>query len=147
MRTVAAIIVASTLASGTFAPSSASAQAAKPASVAGDWDASYNTPGGTTQFQITFVVTGDKLSGTVKRSSGPVALQGIVKGDSVIFSYDIQYNDHPLSMSIAAKVSGDAMKGTVDFAGQGQDAFEAKRASAAPKKPDAMSSTGPAGRH
>lgn len=103
-------------------------------SIAGEWNASYSTPGGTTAFKIVFVVDGEKLTGTVKRASGDVPLSGAVKGDSARFVYTIQYNDHPLDMTVSAKVTGDDMKGIVDFGGNAQEVFQAKRASA-PGKP------------
>jgi hypothetical protein len=134
MRTIATVLLATVVAASSAMAQTSKAPAPAP-SVAGDWDASYNTPGGTTAFSVTFVVNGEKLSGTVHRASGAVSLEGAAKGDSVNFVYFIQYNDHALAMTINAKVVGDAMKGSVDFGGQGQDVFEAKRASAAPKKP------------
>ena len=100
--------------------------------IAGDWDASYNSPGGPIAFKLALKVDGEKLTGTVKRASGDAPLTGTVKGDSVRFSYTIKYGDNELAVTIAAKVTGGtAMKGTVDFAGQVQESFEAKKVSAA----------------
>ena len=100
--------------------------------VAGDWDASYNSPGGAIAFKLALKVDGEKLTGTVKRSSGDSPLAGSVKGDSVHFSYNIKYGDNELAVTIAAKVTGGTvMRGTVDFAGQVQEPFEAKKVSAA----------------
>lgn len=96
--------------------------------VAGEWDASYNTPGGPRAFKIVFAVQGDSLSGTVKRSDGDVPLKGTIKGDQVSFSYTIAYNNEALNLTIVAKVTGDTMVGTVDFAGMAQEEFSAKRA-------------------
>jgi len=107
--------------------SSAAAQ-----SIAGDWDANYNSPGGPIAFKLALKVDGEKLTGTVKRSTGDSPLSGTVKGDSVRFSYAIKYGDNELAVTISAKVTGGTvMKGTVDFAGQVQEAFEAKKVSAA----------------
>jgi hypothetical protein len=136
MRTLSALVVSSLL-----AVAGAGAQSPAKQSVAGEWDASYNTPGGQTSFTITFIVNGEKLSGTVHRSTGDVPLVGAAKGDSVSFVYTIQYNEHPLAMTINARVAGDAMKGSVDFGGQGQDVFEAKRASAPGKPPEQKTPT------
>lgn len=99
--------------------------------IAGDWDANYNSPGGPIAFKLALKVDGEKLTGTVKRSAGDAPLSGTVKGDSVRFSYSIKYGDNELAVTISAKVTGGtAMKGTVDFAGQVQEAFEAKKVSA-----------------
>ena len=100
-------------------------------SIAGDWNANYNSPGGPIAFKIAFMVDGEKLTGTVKRTAGDSPLTGTVKGDSVRFSYTIKYGDNDLLLTIIAKVTGGtAMKGSVDFAGQAQESFEAKKASA-----------------
>lgn len=96
-------------------------------SVAGEWNASYNTPGGPRTFKLLLVVEGAKLTGTVKREAGDSPLTGAIKGDTVQFAYAIQYNGNSLDMRITAKVAGDTMKGIVDFAGQQQEAFEATR--------------------
>jgi len=106
---------------------SASAQ-----SVAGEWNASMNTPGGTREFKIIFLVKGDSLSGTVKRTSGDVPLRGTSKGNDVTFSYSIDYGGNPLTLTVTATVSGDTMKGSIDLGGGGQEAFSAKKAAAAP---------------
>ena len=95
--------------------------------IAGEWDASYNTPGGPRSFKIVFQAKGDSLSGTVKRSDGEVPLKGTIKGDQITFSYTIAYNNEALTLTIVAKVTGDSMAGTVDFAGMAQEEFSAKR--------------------
>lgn len=100
--------------------------------VAGDWDASYETPGGARSFRVVFVVDGEKLTGTVKRPTGEVPLVGTVVKDSVKFAYSIEYNGRPLAMNVAAKVTGDSMKGQIDFAGQAQEPFQATRVPAKP---------------
>ena len=97
------------------------------AQVAGEWDASYNTPGGPRSFKIVFQVKSDSLSGTVKRSDGEVPLKGTIKGDQISFSYTIAYNNEALALTIVAKVTGDTMAGTVDFAGMAQEEFSATR--------------------
>ena len=111
------------------------APAASAQSIAGEWDASFNTPGGTRSFKIVFQVSGDTLTGTVKREAGDVPLLGTIKGTVVRFSYTVEYNGNPLELTITATVTGDSMKGTVDFAGAGEDEFWAKRAVASRPPP------------
>jgi len=111
-----------------------SAQAAA-LNLAGEWNASYNTPGGARAFKVVLAVDGAKLTGTVKRETGDSPLEGTVKGDSVTFTYSIKYGDNMLPMTVSAKVVGDAMKGSVDIAGQMQEAFEAKKIPAPKEKP------------
>jgi hypothetical protein len=97
-------------------------------SVAGEWDAAMNTPGGVRNFKIDFQVKGDTLTGTVHRQAGDVPLRGTIKGDTVTFSYTINYNGNDLVLTMTAKLVGDTMQGTVDFGGVAQDEFSAKRA-------------------
>ncbi len=116
----------------TMAATSAAAQ-----SVSGEWDASMNTPGGPRVFKIVFVQEGEKLTGTVKRSTGDVPLEGTVKGSEVKFRYMINYNGNSIAMAMTATLSGaNDMKGQVDIAGQMQDEFSAKRVAGA-TPPDA----------
>lgn len=110
---------------------SASAQ-----SVAGEWNASMNTPGGTREFKIIFVVKGDSLAGTVKRTSGDVPLSGTIKGNDVNFSYTIEYGGNPLTLTVAATLSGDTMKGSIDLGGGSTEEFSARKAAAAPRGVD-----------
>lgn len=121
MRKLFAIVVATVISA-----TSLSAQ-----NVAGTWDASYNTPGGPRTFKVVLVQNGEKLTGTVKREQGDSPLIGTAKNDSVKFTYQIEYGGNKLDMLVAAKVSADAMKGIVDFAGQAQEPFEAKKSAGA----------------
>lgn len=96
-------------------------------SIAGEWDASMNTPGGARAFKIVFVQNGEVLTGTVKRPTGDVPLQGTIKGNEVKFSYSIQYGGNPVSMAMTATLAGNTMKGQVDIASQVQEEFSATR--------------------
>lgn len=97
-------------------------------SVAGEWDGSFNTPGGARPFKLVLKVDGEKLSGTVKRTSGDVALTGTIKGDAINFSYTINYGGNDLTLIYSGKVAGDSMSGTVSFGGNAEETWSAKRA-------------------
>ena len=101
-------------------------------SVGGNWEGVLNTPGGPRPVRFELVQTGEKLTGTVKRESGDVPLEGTVSGSNVKFAHSINYGGNPVTISIAAAVAGEEMKGQVDIASQMQDVFTAKRV-AAPK--------------
>ena len=107
-----------------FFPGSSAVQAQ---SVAGEWTASMNTPGGARPFGLVFKVDGEKLTGTVKRSSGDVPLEGTIKGKDINFSYAINYNGNALSLFFSGKVDGDNISGTVSFGGNAEDSWSAKR--------------------
>lgn len=100
-------------------------------SITGEWDASMNTPGGPRPFKIVFVQDGEKLTGLVKRSFGDLPLEGSIRGNDVTFRYTQPYNSNQLPMTVTMTLSGNEMKGSVDIAGQMQEEFLAKRATAA----------------
>ena len=106
-------------------PSAMRAQTAP--SVAGDWNATMNTPGGARPMKLVLKVDGEKLTGVVKRDAGDVPLEGTVKGNVVTFTYTVMYNDNALALTVTMTVSGDTMKGRVSFAGQAEDDFTASR--------------------
>ena len=100
--------------------------------VAGEWDAQFNTPGGPQPLKLILKVDGEKLSGTAKRSRGDVALTGTVKGDDITFAYTIEYNGNAVTLTFTGKVKGDTMSGTVSFNESASDDWSAKRAAAKP---------------
>ncbi len=104
-------------------------------SIAGEWDATLQTPGGVRTVKMVFQVNGDTLTGTVKRPAGDVPLVGTIKGNAVKFSYTINYEGNPLVLTVTATVAGDSMKGMVDFGGMAEDEFAATRVSGAPRSP------------
>jgi len=107
---------------------------AQSANVAGEWNATMNTPGGPRAFKVVFVQQGDSLSGTVRRATGDVPLQGKVKGTDVTFQYTIDYGGNALTLVVSTTVTGDSMKGSIDLGGV-TEAFSAERAAAAAKPP------------
>ncbi len=98
-------------------------------SVAGRWNGAMDTPGGSVPLGITFAVSGDTLSGTVD-DNGAKPLTGAIRRDTVTFSYVVDYNGHPLTLTMVARVRGDSMTGTVDFNGEGTGDFRAARPAA-----------------
>ena len=110
----------------------ASAQTA--VNIAGEWNATMNTPGGSRSFKIVFIQQGDSLSGTVRRATGDVPLQGKVKGNDVTFQYTIDYGGNALTLVVSATVTGDTMKGAIDLGGV-TESFSAERAAAVAKPP------------
>ncbi len=108
----------------------ASPASAQSASIAGEWNAAMNTPGGVQNFKIVFVVDGEKLTGTVKRSRGDVALAGTIKGNDVQFDYTVNYGGNDLTISMTGKLEGDTIKGTVSFGGNAEDEWSAARITA-----------------
>jgi hypothetical protein len=101
-------------------------------SVSGAWDGSMNTPGGARPVILTLVQDGEKLTGTVKRPTGDVPLEGTIKGSEVKFRYMITYGGNPIAMAVTATLTGaNDMKGSVNIADQVNEEFTAKRAAPA----------------
>jgi hypothetical protein len=101
--------------------------AARSNSVDGEWDAVYDTPGGTRPVKLVFKTDGEKLTGTAKRPSSDVPVSGTLKGDAITFSYTIVYGGNELTLTFNGKVTGDKMAGTV-IIGSTEDNWSATRA-------------------
>jgi hypothetical protein len=109
--------------------------AAQGKSVAGIWNATVTTPNGGGSPTLTFAVKGDSVTGTVKRPTGEVVpLTGTIKGKDLTYSYTIAANGQPVLVTVKAKVVGDSLSGTMDFAGGMTGQITAKRAAPPPKK-------------
>lgn len=114
----------------------AGSPAAQSTSVAGEWDAVFNTPGGPRPFKLILQVDGEKLTGTAKRSNGDVPITGTIKGNNITFSYTVSYNDNNLTLIYTGTVKGDSMSGVVAFNETASDEWSAKRTPAAKPKTD-----------
>ena len=86
------------------------------------------TPGGTmSASRVTFKVEGQKVTGTVKRAAGDAALTGTIVGDTLRFTYTIEYNGNAFGMAVVALVTGNTMRGNINFGGQAEAAWTAAR--------------------
>ena len=111
-----------------------SAAMAQSKSIAGTWNASVTTPNGGGNPTLTFTVKGDSVTGTVKRPTGEVIpLKGTIKGKDLTYTYSITNNGQPIPVTVKAKVAGDSLSGTMDFAGGMTGQITAKRAAQPPK--------------
>ena len=64
-----------------------------------------------------------------------VSVKGTVKGNTLNFSYTVDYNGNNITLIFTGKVTGDAINGSVSFGGQADDEWSAKRTP--PAKPKA----------
>ncbi len=104
-------------------------------SIAGEWDATLETPGGARTSKLILLVDGQKVTGTLKRETGDAAVTGTIVGDTLRFTYTIQYNENSLLMSVVAVRSGEGFQGSVSFGDQGEMAWSAVRSPAATRRP------------
>jgi hypothetical protein len=120
-RSILHVVTGMLLASG--------AAAAQGKSVAGTWNATVTTPNGGGNPTLTFAVKGDSVTGSVKRPTGVVVpLKGTIKGSDLTYTYAIASNGQPVQVTVKAKVVGDSLSGTMDFAGAMTGQITAKRA-------------------
>jgi hypothetical protein len=95
--------------------------------VAGDWNLSFNTPGGTREAAMTVKVDGETLSGSMTSTEGgETPFKGTVNGNRFTLKMDVQTANGTFAIVINGEVDGDAMTGTMDF-GQGTGEFTGKR--------------------
>lgn len=108
------------------------AVAASAADVAGKWTA--ERPGRDGQPQkstFTFVVDGNKLTGTVASTRGEAEItDGKIKGDSISFNVVLKMQDREIKMNYKGKMSGDEIKFNMSIEGMDREmpSFVAKRA-------------------
>jgi hypothetical protein len=101
--------------------------------VAGEWNAEFNTPGGPQPLTLIIKVDREKITGTAKRSRGDVPITGTLKGEDISFGYTVEYNGNAVTLTFTGKVKGDTMSGTVYFNDSASDEWSAKRAAEKPK--------------
>lgn len=97
------------------------------ATVAGKWKAEFKAQDGqSVQNTFTFLVDGEKLTGTVYSSlAGSEAKieEGTIKGDDIAFAIMRNFGGTEVKMQYKGKVAGDEINFTVT-AGQGGQSFE-----------------------
>jgi hypothetical protein len=120
-----------------------------PASVAGDWDVTINSPQGANTTRVAFTQDGDKVTGLFKSPNGELPFTGTMTGNELKFAFQIPFQGAALDITMTGKVDAETMTGKADFGGMAEGDWTAKRAatttasattaspSAAPAAPDA----------
>jgi hypothetical protein len=106
-----------------------SAQAEAKIDLTGKWLFSVTTDAGTGTPTVTLKQQGDSLTGHYSSQAlGEAELKGTVKDRKISFSFRVELQGTPLTVSYAGTVEGkDAMKGTIDIGGAATGTFTAKR--------------------
>lgn len=104
--------------------------AADPASVAGEWNITVETPNGPGTPTVVLKQDGENLTGTYKGRFGETPLKGTIKGNEIAFSTTISVQGQDLEITYKGTLDGDNMKGTATFGAAGNGAFSGKRAQA-----------------
>ncbi|MEO6808834.1 MAG: hypothetical protein ABI353_06955 [Isosphaeraceae bacterium] len=102
------------------------------ANATGTWKSSVERNGQTFETTLKLTQDGEKLTGTISGRNGTeTAIEdGQVKGDDVSFKVTRTFNDNTFVMTYKVKVSGDSLKGKVEFERNGETQsrdWEAKR--------------------
>jgi hypothetical protein len=94
--------------------------------VAGDWAVTFNSPQGARDATMTMKVDGTAVTGSIASEIGDIPVKGTAKGNTFNLTMDVQTPNGNLSISMTGEVTGDSIKGTLDF-GQGTGDFTGKR--------------------
>ena len=105
--------------------------AAQAQDASGRWEATFYTQQGPLPATVVLKKDGEKLTGTVTSQQGELAVSGTQKGNDIALNATLDMGNGPVTLSITGKQDGDSMTGSVDFGGQGQADWGAKRAPAA----------------
>lgn len=94
--------------------------------VAGAWELAINGPQGMITAGATLKQDGDKLTGTINSPQGDAEMTGSIQGNTMTLTFSIAGPDGPLEIKLDGEVSGDTVKGLLDF-GMGQADFTGTR--------------------
>lgn len=94
----------------------------------GVWNVTVEGPQGATNSVLTLKQTADTVAGDFESELGKAPVSGMVKGDSIKFSFGIDMGGQMLSIQgIGALKDKNSMSGTVEAAGMGGFPFTATK--------------------
>src|SRR5689334_1869145 len=105
----------------------AAAPAFAQTSIVGDWDMTINSPQGANTTKVTFKQDGEKVDGLFKSPQGELPFTGTLTGDTLKFTFQIQFQGQPLDIAMEGKVAGAEMTGKANFGGMIDGDWTAKR--------------------
>ena len=96
--------------------------AASAADVSGNWTGSAEGPNGAITRTFTFKQDGAKLTGETNSeyTGKSTIMDGKVEGDAISFSITAKFQDNEMKLSYKGTISGDTIKLSSDFGGNGQ---------------------------
>jgi hypothetical protein len=81
------------------------------ADIDGQWKATFDTQIGEQHYTYTLKADGEKLTGTAKNDRGSTDISGgTIKGDTITFVENLDFNGNPLVITYTGKISGDEIK-------------------------------------
>jgi len=94
--------------------------AALAADISGKWTFTVETDAGGGSPTFVFKQAGEKLTGTYSGTFGSAELAGTVKGEEVVFSFEVAVGDQKGTITYKGKIDGDGKThGSVELAGLG----------------------------
>jgi len=95
---------------------------ASAADISGNWKGTAEGPNGAIERSFTFKQDGSKLTGeTNSEYTGKSTINdGKVEGDTITFSINAKFQDNEMKLTYKGKISGDTIKLSSDFGGNGQ---------------------------
>src|SRR3954452_19001026 len=79
--------------------------------IVGDWDLTINSPQGANTTKVTFKQDGEKVDGLFKGPQGELPFTGTLTGDTLKFTFQVQFQGQPLDIAMEGKVAGGEMTG------------------------------------
>ena len=81
------------------------------ADIDGQWKATFDTQIGEQHYTYTLKADGEKLTGTAKNDHGSTDITGgTIKGDTVTFVENLDFNGNQIVITYTGKISGDELK-------------------------------------
>jgi hypothetical protein len=98
------------------------------ADVSGKWKAEVEVAGNNATPEFTFKQDGSKLTGTYKGMLGEAPIEGTVEGSKIRWVLKVTFDGNAVTVIYTGTIESDKLiKGAVDFAGQAEGTFTAKK--------------------
>lgn len=105
-----------------------SASPDKPADVAGKWQLTVETSGGTGSPTVDFTQDGETLTGNYSSQVfGEQKVTGTIKGNDITFGFTGSFQGNTVTVTYSGTVDGATMKGKVTLTGLGEGTFTGKK--------------------
>jgi len=98
--------------------------------VTGDWEITITSPLGTRTTAISLRQDGEKLTGMFKSQAGELPVDGSIVGSDLKLAFTIDFQGHPVPVTMTGSVDGASIRGKTDFGGLADGDFSARRADA-----------------
>jgi hypothetical protein len=111
-------------------PAAAAAPAAQQTvNVAGTWNVSMDSPGGPVSLRIVIRLDGGKFTASIVGANGETPMRAKLDGKVVTLAFNAPPAFNSVEITMTGTVDGDTIKGNVDYGGQAQSEWSAKRGS------------------